>query len=402
MNALGIDVSKGKSIVVVIRPFGEVVEAPFEVVHTEAALKDLADFLKSLPGETRAVMEYTGKYYQPVAQALHNAGLFVSVVNPLLIYKYGNNSLRKGKTDKLDAVKIANYALDHWIDLKRYAPETEIRKMLKTYHRQYGQYLRLKVSLKTNLITLLDEVFPGVNTLFASAPRKSDGHEKWVDFAVKFWHRECVCSSSESVFSKRYQNWCSGHGYRFSEQKALQIYETASSHPSTLPKTEGTKHLIIYAVNQLNAITETLSSIQNEMLSLASGLPEFPVVMGMFGVGETLGPQLMAEIGDIQRFERKQSLVAFAGVDAPPYQSGSFESQKRHISKRGSPRLRKTLFQVMNTILQHAPADNPVYQFLDRKRAEGKHYYVYMTAGANKFLRIYYGTVKAYLQQLDC
>lgn len=222
-----------------------------------------------------------------------------------------------------------------------------------------------------------------------------------MDFAVKFWHRECVCGSSESVFAKRYQNWCSRHGYRFSEQKALQIYETASSHPSTLPKTEDTKHLIIYAVDQLNAITETLSSIQNEMLSLASGLPEFPVVMGMFGVGETLGPQLIAEIGDVQRFERKQSLVAFAGVDAPPYQSGTFESQKRHISKRGSPRLLKTLFQVMNTILQHAPADNPVYQFLDRKRAEGKHYYVYMTAGANKFLRIYYGTVKAYLQQVD-
>ena len=401
MNAVGIDVSKGKSVVVVMRPFGEVVAAPFEVVHTEAELENLTDFLKSLPGETRAVMEYTGKYYQPVAQAIHNAGLFVSVVNPLLIYKYGNNSLRKGKTDKLDSVKIANYALDHWIDLKRYAPEAEIRKMLKTYHRQYGQYLKLKVSLKTNLITLLDEVFPGANTLFTSAPRKSDGHEKWVDFVVKFWHRECVCGSSEAAFAKRYQKWCQKRGYRFSEQKAFQIYETASSHPNTLPKTEDTNHLITYAVNQLNSITETLSSIQNEMLSLASVLPEFPVVMGMFGVGETLGPQLMAEIGDIERFERKQSLVAFAGVDAPPYQSGSFESQKRHISKRGSPRLRKTLFQVMNTILQHAPADNPVYQFLDRKRTEGKHYYVYMTAGANKFLRIYYGTVKAYLQQMD-
>lgn len=305
------------------------------------------------------------------------------------------------ESDKLDSVKIANYALDHWIDLKRYAPEPEIRKMLKTYHRQYGQYLKLKVSLKTNLITLLDEVFPGANTLFTSAPRKSDGHEKWVDFVVKFWHRECVCGSSEAAFAKRYQKWCQKRGYRFSEQKAFQIYETASSHPNTLPKTEDTKHLITYAVNQLNSITETLSSIQNEMLSLASVLPEFPVVMGMFGVGETLGPQLMAEIGDIERFERKQSLVAFAGVDAPPYQSGSFESQKRHISKRGSPMLRKTLFQVMNTILQHAPADNPVYQFLDRKRTEGKHYYVYMTAGANKFLRIYYGTVKAYLQQMD-
>ena len=101
----------------------------------------------------------------------------------------------------------------------------------------------------------------------------------------------------------------------------------------------------------------------------------------------------MAEIGDVRRFERKQSLVAFAGVDAPPCQSGTFESKNRHISKRGSPRLRKTLFQVMSTIIQHAPADDPVFQFLDRKRKEGKHYYVYMTAAANKFLRIYYGTV---------
>lgn len=58
------------------------------------------------------------KCYQPVVQALHNAGLFVSVVNPLLIYKYGNNSLRKSKTDKLDSVKKANYMIDHWIDLE--------------------------------------------------------------------------------------------------------------------------------------------------------------------------------------------------------------------------------------------------------------------------------------------
>ena len=123
--------------------------------------------------------------------------------------------------------------------------------------------------------------------------------------------------------------------------------------------------------------------------------------MGMIGVGPVLGPQLMAEIGDVRRFEHKRSLVAFAGVDAPPCQSGAFESKNRHISKRGSPRLRKTLFQVMSTIIQHAPADDPVFQFLDRKRREGKHYYVYMTAAANKFLRIYYGTVMAYLINAD-
>lgn len=69
-------------------------------------------------------------------------------------------------------------------------------------------------------------------------------------------------------------------------------------------------------------------------------------------------------------------------------------------SKRGSSDLRKTLFQVMDVLIKTHPQDDPVYQFLDKKRAQGKPYYVYMTAGANKFLRIYYGRVKEYLSSL--
>lgn len=400
MNAVGIDVSKGKSTVAVMRPFGEVVAEPFEVPHTDAELRKLACFLEKLPGETRIVMEYTGNYWQPIAKVLHDAGLFVSAVNALLIYKYGNNSIRKGKTDKLDAVKIANYCLDRWMDLERYTPADQIRQTLKTCRRQYDQYIRLKVNLKNNLITLLDGTFPGINTLFKSASRDTDGHEKWVDFVGKFWHCECVCGKSEYVFTNQYRKWCIKTGYRFSTEKAASIYVYAASQVNTLPMTDAIKRLVTLAVTQLNTIIETISAIQQEMLTLASRLPKYPIVMRMFGVGPVLGPQLMAEIGDVRRFDRKQSLVAFAGVDAPPCQSGTFESKNRHISKRGSPRLRKTLFQVMSTIIQHAPADDPVFQFLDRKRQEGKHYYVYMTAAANKFLRIYYGTVTAYLEKL--
>jgi len=316
-------------------------------------------------------------------------------VNALLIHKYGNNSIRKCKTDKLDAIKIANYCLDRWVELPEYVPEDDIRQLLKTYNRQYSQYIKLKVMLKNNLISLLDQTFPGVNSLFTSAPRKADGHEKWVDFTAKFWHNECVCRLSLNAFKERYAK------YNYNDKKAEDIYAESCSHVDTLPKNEATKLLIVQAISQLNAITETLATIQKGMLDLAAQLPEYPAVMRMFGVGETLDPQLMAEIGDVRRFERKQSLVAFAGVDAPPYQSGAFESKSRSISKRGSPRLRKTLFQVMSTLLQHEPSEEPVFQFLDRKRSESKNYYVYMTAGGNKFLRIYYGTVKAYLNQLD-
>ena len=141
--------------------------------------------------------------------------------------------------------------------------------------------------------------------------------------------------------------------------------------------------------------------LRGEMLRLASLLPEFDVVMEMQGAGEVTGPQLMAEIGDVRRFTHKGSLVAFAGMDAPPFQSGTFDSKSRRISKRGSPHLRKTLFVVASTILQHSDPANPIFQFMDKKRAEGKHFYVYTVAGAAKFLRIYYARVKAHLMALD-
>ena len=101
------------------------------------------------------------------------------------------------------------------------------------------------------------------------------------------------------------------------------------------------------------------------------------------------------------RFYPKRARGSSAGIDAPPYQSGQMEVRSRSISKRGSSALRRTLFLVMSTILRRSPADEPVYQFMDRKRAEGKPYRVYMMASANKFLRIYYATVKQYLDSLE-
>ena len=125
-------------------------------------------------------------------------------------------------------------------------------------------------------------------------------------------------------------------------------------------------------------------------------LPEYGVVIGFQGVGEIFAPQLMAEIGDIYRYHKKSALVRFAGLEPVENKSGKFQG-KETISKQGSPHLRKTLFQVMDSILKHKPLDAPIFQFLDRKRAEGKHYYSYMTAGSAKFLRIYYARVKEFL-----
>ena len=120
-----------------IRPFGEIVLPPFTVGHSNAELNALAEQLKSIEEETRVVMEHTGRYYEPVANTLHNSGLFVSAVNPLLIKEYGGNSLCKVKTDKADAQKIARYALDNWADLKDYTPIDTICWDLRTLNRQF-------------------------------------------------------------------------------------------------------------------------------------------------------------------------------------------------------------------------------------------------------------------------
>lgn len=400
MNSVGIDVSKGKSMIAVMRPFGEIVVTPYEVRHTDSELSKLAKLLKSLDGETRIVMESTGNYHTPIAWALYDAGFYVSVVNAMLIHDYKNNSLRKVKTDKKDAIKIANYGLDQWLELPKYIPEEDTRFMLKNCYRQYQQYTKVQTMLKNNLISLLDTAFPDANRLFSSPPR-ADGSEKWVDFIATFWHCECVCGLSEKAFVTKYQKWCKKHGYNFSQDKALDIYAEACGHFSVMPKTDTAKLLVEQAVSQLQATSTALAALKKEMQNLASSLPEYPVVMKMFGVGPALGPQLIAEIGDVRRFHSKKALVAFAGIDSPPNDSGQVTSNHRRITKRGSPALRRTLFLVMGVILQNSPVDEPVYQFMDKKRAEGKPYRVYMMASANKFLRIYYASVKAHLDALE-
>ena len=400
MNAVGIDVSKGKSMVAVMRPCGEVALAPFEVSHTGSDLSELAKALKKLPGETRVVMEYTGYYHAPVALALCEAGLYVSVVNPLLVHDYGNNSLRRAKTDRKDALKLASYALDRWRQLPKYQPQEDTRLLLKTTYRQYQQTSKILTMQKNNLITLLDMTFPEANRLFSS-PMRDDGNEKWVDFVETFWHSQCVSSRSEKAFQERFKNWCKKRGYRYNEKKAAEIYAAARSCVCPMPKMDETRLLVEQAVSQIRASSKALVALDEQMRKLAETLPEYPVVMAMYGVGPRLGPQLMAEIGDVRRFHSKGALVAYAGVDAPPYQSGTVDVHSRSITKRGSPSLRRTLFLVMSVLLQKAPPDQPVYQFMDKKRSQGKPYKVYMMAAANKFLRIYYAKVKAHLDALE-
>ena len=401
MNAVGIDISKGRSTVAILHPMGEVVMTPEDIRHEADGLDGLADRILSLEGDTKVLMEATGRYHEVIASELHERGIFVSVVNPILIRHYNPDStVRKVKTDKKDSLKIAKYCLEHWNDLREYSPMDTIRQQLKLFSRQYNLYMKNHVSLQNNLISLSDKTFPGVDTLFTS-PERADGHQKWLDFFTTFWHVKCVTGYSKEAFIERYQKWCKRNGYNFSASKASEVYDYSLRQLTTLPKTDVTKILIQTAAKELAAANELLAKLKQEMNRLARQLPEYDVVRAMYGVGDITAAQLIAEIGDVRRFPRRSSIVGFAGVDPEVEQSGKSNPDSKPATKRGSPHLRKTLYQIMTIYLRRAPMDEPIYQFLDKKRSEGKPYNVYMTAGANKFLRIYYARVKEYLQTLN-
>lgn len=269
MNAVVIDVSKGKSTIAILRPQGIVVASPYDVPHTDKKLKELAVTIKNLRGETRVVMEATGNYYEPIARFLHEQGIFVSVVNPMLIKDFGGNTLRKPKTDKKDAIKLALYTLTYWLDLKEYKPLEDLRKSLKMLNRQYIQADKVKTMLNNNLISQLDLTFPGINKLFTSSARPQDEHLKWVDFVQEFPHRDDVANLTPSVFKKKYQRWCEKNGYYYRNSKADEIHAFARKMVSAVSVSDAICLIIKQAASMLNAALENAAALHHEMNRLA-------------------------------------------------------------------------------------------------------------------------------------
>jgi transposase len=326
--SVGIDISKGKSTICFMKPYGEIIQKPFEVQHTESDLKHLVDKIKTLAEETRVLMESTGAYHLPVLTYLKGHRIFTSIINPLVMSKYVNVSIRKGKTDKLDAIKIANFGLDHWYHLVDYSPTADVYNELKTLNRQYLNYISMRIQAKQTLTNLLDRTMPGIKTLLWNRSDVPD-RDKLCDFVKEYWHFDNITRMSETRFISSYYSWAKRKGYRASTEKAKKIYALAlDGIPTLSSNTPSTKMLVEEAVKVLHMIDTTLASILAQMRELAKSLKGYEAVMAMPGVGEILGPRLIAEIGDVRRFHSAGALIAFAGLDAPPFQSGNFTALK--------------------------------------------------------------------------
>ena len=397
MISVGIDVSKDKSTVCMLRPYGEVVEAPYNIDHTEQALNTLIKRIKSFDEDVKVVLEATGGYHQVVVAKLLTSNIFTVVVNPYIMKKYCAATLRKAKTDKIDSIRIANYGIDHWFSMTAYCPPDEIYKELKLLGRQYEQYVRLKVGCKIQLANLLDGVMPGIKSILQGTVPAYSTKDKLCDFVEKYWHYDNIKKMSEKQFLSDYDKWTKRKGYRYNESQAIAIYRLSKNNIPTLKSsTPSTKMLVLQAVKSVREAELTLSLIISQMQEIASTLPEYSVVREMKGVGDGLSVRLIGEIGDVRRFRNGSSLVAFAGIDAPPYESGKFVGTNRNISKRGSSTLRKIGYEIMHSLKVSKPTeDSAVYDFIIKKENEGKPKRVAKIAGLNKFLRIYYARVMA-------
>ena len=391
MLSVGIDVSKEKSTVCAMRPLGEILVMPFEISHTDSDLSEVVRMITRLDSDVKIVMEATGIYHLPVATFLREKGLFISVINPYEMKLYRAQDLRKVKTDKRDSMTIANYGIDKWFDLREFTPQEDVYAELRLLGRQYRFFMESRIEHLLNLTHLLDYTMPGVKACFGRWS-ESPGKDKLCDFVEEYWHYDNITRRSEKKFVEHYQKWTKKKGYQFSETKALQIYSLAKDGIPTIPSNApSTKMLLLEAVKALREVNSALFAILTRMKELAKTLPEYPVVRAMGGVGDVLAVKLIAEIGDVRKFKSGKALIAYAGIDPPPYESGKFIGTERHISKRGSTTLRKIGYEVMRCVKSNGGnRDTAVYDFMLKKEDEGKAKKVAKIAALNKFLRIYY------------
>ena len=389
MIAVGIDVSKSKSTVAILDSYGTVLATPFNMAHTQPEMNALVSRLKAFDEPVTILLEYTGHYHYPVLKKLQEEGFPVCVVNPYQMKKYGDVEIRKAKTDKKDALRIATFALEKSYKLVPYSSMEEKYEDLKFLSRQYQQRISFVSTLKVQLINMLDQTMPGITKILALKSRDPEKCALLL-FIKRYKSFDEIQRIGKTRFLSTYATLMKKTTDRYAPQKGLAIYELARDSITTRGEDPYIWSAQDQCVDLLATAQNAADEIITQMQNIAETIPEYKVLRAMNGVGDRLGPVILAEIGDIRRFHSGKALNSFAGNDAPPYQSGQFESRNRHISKRGSSALRKACFEVMQALKLTKPQDDPVYQFILKKEQEGKPYNVAKMAGVNKFLRIYY------------
>ncbi len=222
-----------------------------------------------------------------------------------------------------------------------------------------------------------------------------------LDIYEKYWHVETVLTTDREAFINDIEALAKKNGHRVGRKIGEAIYEAAPQIVTLRPNNPITQLAATNCAQLLRQSIQATNAIITEMDRLAKTLPEYQTVSDMSGVGPKTRSRLIAETGDVTRFRNARCLIAYCGIDAPPYQSGQFQANNRHISKRGDKHLLKIGYEVMRNLKTSRPKhDTAVYDYIIQKELEGKPKKLAKIAGLNKFLHIYYARVKEVLQPI--
>ena len=168
------------------------------------------------------------------------------------------------------------------------------RERLQIFSRQYDNHMLTVAAIENNLITLLDNTFPGANYFFDS-PVSDDGRQKWVDFVAHFWHCDIVANSGLRTFTKQYKKWCKINGYEFYAGEAKAIHVRANELLANLPTDTGTKLMVTTSAHALTGVMKAALTAKSQSVSLARLLPEYNDVLGMYDGDATTVAGVIAE-----------------------------------------------------------------------------------------------------------
>lgn len=385
---LAIDVAKEKSMGTLISSCGEVLIDPYEFKHSKQDFSSLLVRIKKLNiKDVSVIMESTGIYHRPVERFFLENHFKVYVINPLYS-KNHKNSLRKTKTDKLDCLSLAELFFTH--TFREVVKPSELYLNMNALSRQYFALSESTIDLKNRYKNLLYLCFPEYEKIFVGNMVYSDIA---LSFISQYPHPEII-SKTRLCFL---QTFFKRKKFRYWKSKTTKIKEIANtSYPSVNYNDEIVANLSQIA-KIINNQQNNINIVKEKLINFAKCTPYFTPINSIDGIGEFTAAIIIAELGDINRFNNIKELTAYCGLDPTIKQSGKTINTHGPISKSGNKYMRHILFlSVLNIvrITSLSKKENDIEIYYRKKRNEGKHHYVATIATTTKLLRKIFAVCK--------
>lgn len=390
---VSIDVSKGKSDYQAFKDLNVKYTGSRSIKHTKEGFDEIVNLVremeKKLKTEVCVVYEATGVYHRVLKKVLEDNNIKQFIINPLLSAKTRkNDSLRCPKTDKLDPKSIAKTYYSH--SLHNSHKQETIYHELKELSRYYEDVLVHIRKDKVAFRAQLDIVFPGYDALY-------DDLYGPVALAVieKYPHPEMLQKKKINTVSKVIQSKTC-HRQAVSDTMADKAIEYSKTIYSGCDKDDIEVLILQRLIKKLKEDMAEAERTIGEMIKLAQELPDFSIIRSIPGIGDNLAARIIAELGDMTRFKKKNELVAFAGLDPRISESGQNDGDHMHITKKGNKRLRCLLYLAVTCSIRLKRDDNSIKDFYIKKKQQSNPMCskAAKTACASKLVRIIYSMCK--------